>query len=147
MKLLVGCFLLHVLAVQVITAVWWVPDLTVIGLMASIGRMPRRWLLYAGTAGVLSGLWSPRLQAPLLAGYLLCGALLRLLAGRWDLSDGRVQSVGAVIASGALAAGMGWSLETWSWRVAALSGLHAALTGAAVVLVHLAVRPATRVSP
>ena len=143
MALLFSCLAAHALLSGSLPSPWWVPNLTLIGLVRSIGRTPRRWMSYAMVAGVITTAWAIRDATAGLLAYAIVGWLTWSLSRRWDITDRRVQCLLAGFASAVLACGSLWcdalsSLAVWrsallhilvttsaAWLVAILSGSSA----------------------
>ena len=136
MALLLGCLLVHAVMVQLVPWPWWVPDVTLLGLIVAVGRSPGRWLVLSGIAGLWTVLWAVRFQAPLLAAYLAVGWTVQALGRRWDASDPAVQGVLVGWAASLMTVGALWLHDLWSVPVAALAGVHVGITCAALPLVR-----------
>lgn len=120
---------------------WWVPDLTLVGLVLSVVRSPARWLALSGWAGLITMAWAVRFPGPILAGYLFIGWASQMLARQWHATDLRIECLLVAIGSLSLTLGTLWLDDLWSPVLLLLTGIRAALTCAAVPLVHhLAVR-------
>jgi len=132
MGLLITCLLLHTVMVQLIPWPWWVPDLTLVGLVLAVGRSPRQWLIYSAIAGLWTVLWAVRFHAPLLAGYLAVGWTVQALGRRWDAADPKVQMGLVGWAAALITVGSLWLHDLWSVPVVGLAGAHVAMTCAAL---------------
>ena len=111
-----------------IVSPWWVPDLSLVSLILTMGPSSARWLIRSWLIGIVTMCWD--VQAPLvpLLWYPAVAGSLRLVAQRWDLEDLRVQLVLV-----ALAESMWLLLHVWIQDIAtlpllALAVLHVAVT-------------------
>ncbi len=136
MALLLGCLLVHAVMVQLIPWPWWVPDLTLVGLVLAVVRSPRRWLVLSGIAGLWTVLWAVRFHVPLLVGYLAVGWTAQALGRRWDAADAKVQLVLLGWAAAFMTFGSLWLHDLWSLPLAGLASAHVAMTCAALPLVR-----------
>ncbi|MBI2104240.1 MAG: hypothetical protein HYT90_01490 [Candidatus Omnitrophica bacterium] len=136
MALLLVCLIVHAVMAQVIPWPWWVPDLTLLGLVVAVARSPGRWLLLSGIAGLWTVLWAVRFQAPLLAGYLAVGAAVQVLGRRWDAADAKVQAILLGGAAACLTFGSLWLHNLWSVPLVGLAVIHVGMTCAALPLVR-----------
>ena len=136
MKVLAACLLTHALLAQVIPSPWWVPDVTLVGLIVSVTRAPSRWLLFSWLAGLSMLLWSLRHAVPLMMGAVVIGGIVRLLARDWDATDARVQSLIVGLASCLMTAGAMWLDACWSLPLFGLAAVHIALTCLAFAVVR-----------
>ena len=149
MRLLLSSLLVHVIATSVAPSPWWVPDLTLVGLILAITRRPVHWLMLSGVAGLWTASWAIRFPVPMLLGAVLLGWVVHLLVMQWDLTDLRVQSliVGAASLLGTL--GGLWLEARWSLALLVLVMAHALITGCAVPcirsLLDRGVRPRSEV--
>ena len=127
-KTLAAYLLAHAAVVQLVPVAWLAPNLTLAGVVASVGVEPRRWLWLSGAAGLLSMVWAVSGGWRLLAGYLLVGGLVRWAAGHWDTGDRRVLT--ALTGAGAsLLAGLWlWWIPARPWALVAWALLHVVLT-------------------
>ena len=136
MRLLAGCLAVHALLARLIPSPWWVLDLTLVGLVMAVSRQPGRWLLICAAAGLFASVWAVRIAWPIVAGALVCGGLVRLAAGRWDLADPRVQGGTVVVLSALTTLGLVWLERLWSWPIAALTVARIAMTGLSLRLLQ-----------
>ncbi len=125
------CLVLHAVLVQW-TGPWWLPNLTLIGMLLSIARPPRWWLPLSLVAALFTLSGSVRFPRIILLAYVALGWLLQWLAERWDVSDARVQELVAVLACAVLTGSALWLDGLWSWSLAAAAAGHVALTGLAL---------------
>ena len=107
MRILLGCVLMHLLVASLVGSPWWVPNLTMVGLVFAVATVPSQWLVLSGVAAVVTTLLTVRMTGLLVSGYLLLGWGLQVLATLWDLTDLRVQclvvgTASLLIAGGAL---------------------------------------------
>jgi hypothetical protein len=131
----VGCLVGHIVAADLLPP-WWVPNLTVIGLVLVVSSSPRRWLLPAALAGLWMAVWDVRHPVLPVASYLVVGWLLQWLARSWNLADRRLQ--GFMVAAVALLVicGSVWAERLASVAVVGLMAVHVAMTYAAFLLVR-----------
>ena len=134
MLILVGCLVAHGLLADIVPSPWWVPDVTLVGLVLAIGRLPRHWLLFSATAGISMMAWAVRFPQPVFVGYLGFGGVVRLLARQVDANDLRVQCFTAGLASAALSLGALWLDGLWSFSLLGLASGRVLLTAMAVPL-------------
>lgn len=134
MRVLIGCLLVHALLAEVIPWPWWVPNLTLVGLILAIGATPRRWLIYSLIAGMVSVVWVVRFPGPTLLGYLAVGWMIQALAKLWDASDARVQSLMVGLAALLFTGAALWLDMLWSLPLAGLLAIHVAITCATLPL-------------
>ena len=132
MALLLGCLLLHALLVQVFASPWWVPDLTLGGVVLAVGRTPRRWLLWSGIAASWATVWAVRSPWVVFLGYLGCGWIVSRLSQAWDTTDLRLQGLIAGVGS-LFMTGVGlWVDQLWQAPVVGWASVHVAVTALAV---------------
>lgn len=137
MRGLLGCLVIHTLLAAIVPSPWWVPNLTLAGLVLAIGRSPRRWLTLSGVAGLWTAVWAVRLPGVLFLGYLGCGWLAQRVARRWDMTEVRVQSGLVGMASLLMTVGTLWLDGLWSFPLLGLAGAHVVVTCAAAPLLRL----------
>ena len=138
MGLLLGCGLAHLVAARLAASPWWVPDLTLVGLVLAVWRAPERWILYAVTAGLLMLVWAVRFPAQVFFAYVGCGSLARLAVGQLASPDGRFQVLVTTLLATALMGALLWLETLWSVSLIGLALGRVALTGLSVVVVkHL----------
>ena len=142
MAILLSCLLAQAWLAHAIASPWWVPDLTVVGLMVAVTRTPHRWLPLSLVAGAATMVWMIRFAAPLLLGYVTFGWVLQVLITHWEISDWRLRSTLAALVSLLLTLTALWLDETWSLTLLALLLARAFLTALAVPVVQRLVRPA-----
>ena len=140
MLFLAGCWLAHAMFAGLIPSPWWVPDLTLAGLVLAVGRRPARWLILSGAAGLFTIIWAVRFPLQILVGYLVIGGIVRALTRAWDATDVRVQSLMAGIASVAMTFGALWLDGLWSIAQLGLALVHAAVTALAVPVIQRTLR-------
>jgi len=130
------CVIAHLVLAMVIPSPWWVPDLTLVGLVLSVGASPAQWLVLSGGAGLVTMVWAVRSSVPMFVGYLLIGFACRMAQRQWDASDLRIET-GLVGASSLwLTLGAFWLDDLWSPLLLALMVVRTAVTCGAVPLVH-----------
>jgi hypothetical protein len=133
------CVVAHVVMDGVIPSSWWVPDLTLVGLVVATARAPARWLLWSGLAGLVVSVWAARFAAAVFGGYLILGWGLRALAKRWDTTDLRLECL--LVAGGVfvLTAGLAWLDGAWSPLLFGLVMGRAAMTTLTLLVMRTAV--------
>ena len=136
MTLLVICLVMQALIAQVAPSPWWVPDLTLIGVLVAVVRAPGKWLSVAVVGGLWIMTWTIRFRWPICLGYVALGGVVRLLAAQWDLNDGRILYPLTGISSLLLTLSLLWLDELWSVRLVGLALLRVALTVLALPLVQ-----------
>lgn len=134
MILLLGFLLAHAVLAQAPVSPWWVPNLTLVGMVLAIGRHPERWAVWAGLAAVWTMVWAVRM--PWLAGLcsLGCGWGARGLCEAWETSDVRMQSLAVGLASLIMTVALLWADRLWSLPVAGMAVVHVGMTVAVVWL-------------
>ena len=141
MALLIGCVVTHALLAHLIASPWWLPDLTLVGLVLAVGRRPAQWLIASLVAALLPVVSAVRFQGQLFSAYLVCGWLVQLVGRRWDAADGRVQGAMVLMAAAGLTLGAIWLEDLWSLPLLGLAGLRVAATGLCVPLIQRLARP------
>ena len=136
MIVLVACLLAHALIAQTVSSPWWVPDLTLVGLVLAVGIRPARWLAASLVAALFSFLWAIRFSGQLFTGSLLCGWLASRVGTRWDATDVRVQALVALLACALMTFGMMWLENLWSLPLLSVALIHVAITGLCVPTVR-----------
>ncbi len=136
MALLIGCVVTHALLAHLIASPWWLPDLTLVGLVLAVGQRPAQWLVASLVAALLTVLSAVRFSGQLFSAYLLCGWFVQLVGNRWDATDVRVQGVAALMASALLTFGAIWFENLWSPPLLGLALAHVAITGLCVPTVR-----------
>jgi len=136
MTALGACLFLHWLLARFMPSPWWVPNLTLAGLILAVVRRPGQWLLLALAAGFFASIWTVRASGGVIFEYLLLGWCVHLIARRWDVSDPRMQCWLVGVAA------FGFTLATiWIEAIRALPVFwpalgHAALTCAMIPMVR-----------
>ena len=125
---LVGAIAAHALMAQVIPSFWWVPDVTLVGLVIGIGRSPGRWFILSCAAGLWTMAWAVRFPQLAIAGYLGIGWVIRSVVRHWDIADLRMQYLVCGIASAVTTFGALWVENLWSLAVFGLASVHVAVT-------------------
>ena len=133
----VVCLAAHAVLARAVPSPWWVPDLTLVGLVLAVARTPSRWLLLSAIAGLFAMGWAVRFPAQIFLSYVAVGAGARLLGRHWDATDLRVQ-MGLLGLSSVLLnlAGL-WLSDLWSFALLGLSLVRMTLTVLAVPCVRL----------
>jgi len=141
MGVLLGCLLAHALVAQLIPWPWWVPDITLVGLVLAVGRSPGQWLALSGLSGLWTVVWAVRFQGAVFIGYLALGWAVQALTRRWDATEVRVQAAMVAMASLFMTAGALWLDELWSWPLLGLAGAHVVMTCVTLPIARLACGP------
>lgn len=136
MNVLVGSLLMHVVLAQVVPSPWWVPDVALAGCVLVVSAAPKRWAPLSAVPAVAMMPWLTRATLPLGLGYLMCGAMVRLAATRWDVADARVQLTLVVVASTFMTLGAMALAGLCSLPVVGLAVLHVGLTALCVPLIR-----------
>lgn len=123
-----GCLLTHLFLASLVTSPWWVPDLTLVGLVVTVARAPHRWAVLSGLAGLFMAVWAIRFAQQIFLGYLVTGWAVHALCRQWDLTDRRVQWLVVGIASLAMTFGALWLDGLWSPALMGLAMTRVALT-------------------
>ena len=145
MSILAWCLVAHALLARLIASPWWVPDLTLVGLVLGVSLRPRHWLMASVVAGLFMMLGAVRFPAQVFLGYVLCGTLVQLSAQRWDTTDGRIQGCVVLILSAFMTLGLLGLERLWSWPLLAFAAVRVAVTGLSLPCVRsLCVRGAPR---
>lgn len=110
----IGCLVLHQLLAGLSPSPWWVPDLTMAGLVLAIVETPRRWLTLSILAATFTLVWAARDVLPLFVGWLLAGGATRLVMSHWDVEDPRLRTALIVLASLAMSSAALWLADLWS---------------------------------
>lgn len=129
MAILVWCLVAHAVLARLIASPWWVPDLTLVGLVVGVSLRPKRWLMASVMAGLFMMLGAVRFPAQVFLGYVLCGTIVQLAARRWDTTDGRIQGGVVLILSAFMTLGLLGLERLWSWPLLAFAVLRVAVTG------------------
>ncbi len=136
MSWLAACLIAHALLASAIASPWWVPDLTVVGLVLTVARTPSRWFLFSVVAGLFTMGWAVRFPRQVFLSYVALGWVVQTLGRQWDATDLRVQVSLVGLASALLTVAGLWLDELWSLPLLGLSMIRIALT----VLMVLCVR-------
>ena len=136
MVALLACLTAHLLLAGVVASPWWVPDLTLVGLILAVAKAKRRWIALSSLAGLVMMTWAVRFPAPILITFLALGWAVRGLSAQWDLADIRVQCLVVAVASSLLTFGALWLEDLWSLPLLGLAAAHVAMTVAAVPCVR-----------
>ena len=136
MGILLGCAMVHLAAAQVVPSAWWVPDVTLVGLVLAVARTPSQWLACSLAGGLLMCAWAIRFSGPVLVGYLLLGWALQRMNKQWDATDLRVQGIATALGSLWLTLGAMWLDELWSLALGALAVVHVTLTVLTAMLIR-----------
>jgi len=131
-----GCAFAHVLVAYASSLPWWVPDLTLIGLIMIVTQVPSQWLLLSALAGMWMNLWAVRFPGQILLGYVGVGWLVQILSRSWDTTDLRIQCVCVFVSSFLLTLWMVWLDHLWTLAVLGWSVVRIVVTVLAVPLVR-----------
>jgi len=142
MTLFLGCLLAHLALVSIVASPWLTPNLTLIGMVLTVSRLPQRWSLCAVTAGLVAMAWSVRVPALAFFSYLAAGAICRAASAQWDLHDRRVQSVVTGLAGALLLVTALWLEGIWSVGLLAAGMVQVAVTVLALHVVRRLPQPA-----
>jgi hypothetical protein len=112
-----------------------------------VGRSPSQWLIFSGTAGLFTLVWTTRFPLPVLVTYLLIGWVVQALARHWDATDVRIQCLQAGISSLVMTFGALWLDDLWSVSLLGLASVHVAMTIFVILLVNFAKRNLHGTSP
>ena len=140
MWLLLTCLLAHVAIAELIPLSWWVPDLTLVGLIVAAGQRPERWLMFSVLAGLATMVWAVRFPGLVFAGYLALGWAVQASAKQWDATDPRIQNLLVGIASTLLTFGTLWLHDRWSFLLVGLASARVVMTCGALPLVRRVLR-------
>ena len=91
MRLLLGCLLAHALLADLAAWPWWVPNLTVVGLVLAVVRRPERWVACSALAGLFATLCAVRVPGPIFVSYVVLGWTVRVIGTQWDTNEPRVR--------------------------------------------------------
>ena len=144
MGVLLFAWVCHVILVQLVAVPWWIPDLTLVGMILGIGRAPARWWLMASVAGGLTILWAVRMPVVIFGGYFVLGGLMRLASAQWNVTDTRVQMVaatGAALLLGLVYCGLD---GVCSWQVLGWVALRSIGTGLSLFWIRRRISGRTR---
>ena len=140
MSILAWCLVAHALLARLIASPWWVPDLTLVGLVLGVSLRPRRWLMASVMAGLFMMLGAVRFPVQIFLGYLLCGTIVQFAAQRWDTTDGRIQGCVVIVLSTLMTLGLLGLERLWSWPLLAFAALRVAVTGLSLWFVQQLLR-------
>jgi hypothetical protein len=135
-SMLAACMAAHLLVAELVPSPWWVPNLTLVGLVLAIERIPCNWLLLSGASGLFTMAWAVRFPIQVFVSYLACGWAVYLFVRHWDTDDLRVQCLAVAVASAAMAVEMLWLDDLWSFPMVGLVGLHATVTALSVPMMQ-----------
>ena len=136
MIVLGACLVAHHVLALIVPSPWWVPDLTLVGLILAVTSTPRQWPLLSGLAGFLTMLWAIRNPQPVALAYGGLGGVVAWITRRLDASDVRVQcfivgSAGLLLSLGAL-----WFEDLWSLPLVGAMGIRIVMTTGMVPVVR-----------
>ena len=126
--MLFACLAVHLLLARVMASPWWVPDLTLAGLVLAVALNPRRWLVWSSLAAGAATIWAARWSGQVFAAYWLSGLAARLAVGRWDAANRFVQMVLVAVLASVVTVTFIWLEDLWSLRLLAAAGLRVLLT-------------------
>lgn len=130
------CLIAHELFARLIPSPWWVPDVTLVGVVLMTGSARRDWIVLVAVAGLVSSLWAIRVSGLIVMEYLLLGGILQLVARYWDVTDLRMQCVVSGMASAAMTGSLLWVDRLHSIPLLALASVHVAMTCLVVPVVR-----------
>lgn len=134
-----ACLAAHVIAAQVIPSPWWVPNLTLMGLVLASGRSPRHAGWFGACAGLAAMLWAARAIWLVLLGSLLAGLAIHRLGVHWNLNEPRVQVSLTGLLMAVLMAVTLWLDQAWSVPVVGLAVVQVMVTGATLWVLRTSV--------
>ena len=134
------CVAAHQLAVQLVPSAWWVPDLTLAGLVVVVSQQPSSWFRLGLIAACGSALMLSRWVRLVVLGYLVAAWTIQWCAHVWDVADRRLQLLMAGALGAAMTAGLLWLDDLWSWPLLGLATIHVAMTVLAVMFVRRLMR-------
>ena len=137
MVILLSYATLHLLLASVLPSPWWVPDVTMAGLVLAIAQRPKRWLVVSVTAGLLTILWAIRFPIQVFCGMVLLGLAAQLVATQWDLADVRVQCWLVGGATLLMSLWVFWLDDALSVRILGWMMIRAALTAFTIPLLQV----------
>ena len=136
MSWLAACLIAHALLTSAFSPSWWVPDLTLVGLVLAVARTPSRWFLLSVVAGVFTMAWAIRFPKQVFLFYVVLGWVVHVLGRQWDATDLRVQVSMVGLAGALLSLGALWLDELSSLSLLGLSMARVAMTVLAVPCVR-----------
>ena len=136
MRWLLMCMPLHLLLAILMPSPWWVPDLTMAGLVFAIVDTPRQWLIGSIFAAAFTMVWAVRDILPLFAGWLILGGAIRWAIGQWDIEEPHLQAACIVFASLAMSSTALWLADLWSLEGVGWLLVRAVMTLMAVLLLQ-----------
>ena len=136
MGLLLVCIAVQELVSQIAPSAWWVPDLTVVGLVVAVVRSPAQWFACAALAGLSTTVWAIRFAQPIFMTTLLLGGALALVSKRFDTTDRRMHYLLVGLCSVIVTMEPLWLEGLWSPGVLGLAGVRVTLTLLALPLVR-----------
>jgi hypothetical protein len=119
---------MHAVLASILPSPWWVPNLTVIGLVLAVGHAPRRWPLFSAIAGLLAMVWAIRFPWLVMGAFLALGFSVKTLANHWDATDIRVQALVVLAGMTAMIGCILWFESIWSIPLLGLAAVHIAAT-------------------
>lgn len=135
MAIWLGCVILHLILAPLAQSPWWVPQLTLLGMLIGILKRPKAWFLLSLLTAWVMNFWTIRL------GYSLCFMLLAIgfieqwILSRWELNDAPPRLLLFTAAVVLADLGMIWLEDSWSWTQLGLCLLHAAVTAVAALFI------------
>ncbi len=136
MRKLMSCLIAHQVLAGLVSSPWWVPDLTLAGLILTVARQPARWVLGASLAGVFISAWAIRFSGPIFLSYVFLGWGVQMLAKHWDVTDRRVQNLVGALASLLMTVGLVWLDGVWSLPIVGLAIVQVAMTTLSLVILR-----------
>lgn len=127
---------LHVALGRWTPSPWLMPDLTVTSMALAILLLPRRPLSPAVAGGVLVMLMSHHHSLAVGAAYAAVGGLIKLCAGRWDLTSPAFQRLTVIAAQLCLLVVAFLLSVPLTWEVGLLAAGHLLITAMGVPIVR-----------
>jgi hypothetical protein len=128
MPVLLICLLMHAVLASVFPSPWWVPNLTVIGIVLAVGHAPKRWILFSAIAGLVTMAWAVRFPWLVMGAFLALGFSVKTLANHWDATDIRVQALVLSVAMTTMVGCLLWFEGIGSIPLLGLAAVHIAAT-------------------
>lgn len=133
---------LHQVCVLVVPLGWWVPNLTLLGLVAATWARPARWASYAMVAALSVLPWGGSTCVPVMGLYGVIGWAVWLTWEHLELQDRRLQTALVAAAALVLTTGMLMAKGAGSWVLWGWGLVHVLVTVGAWVLWHGVCAPA-----
>lgn len=128
-----GCVFVHGLLANFASSGFWVPQLTLVGLVISILRYPKGWLLLSLLTALVANTWTIRLAYAVCMMVLALGFSVQWIIRRWDVNEMMLQILLVVLAVVLFDLGMVWLEDSWSWAQLGSVLLNTIVTALAAV--------------